>query len=491
MWPNGSQKNASVPFSELPGTSRLFADFVYHFDRVAEFYSHDLETAAKAIDFPSERRAVLVAALRKRNGESALLDMLAREGTYAVVTGQQVGLLTGPSYTVYKALTAVKLARSLTGRGIPAVPIFWLATEDHDLAEVDHAWVFDASNQPVSLRVAAAETGGPVGKIRLEGVPDLSGLPFAPEAYRNGRTFGEAFQDVLRMVLGEFGMLFLDPLDAGIRGIAAPFLLRAWEARDELRARLIERNRELESRGYHTQVLFEPASSLFFTLAGGKRQRATAPQALSPNALLRPVMQDYLLPTVAHVGGPAEVAYLAQSEILYRSLGVPMPVEFPRACFTLLDGRAAKLMGRYGLSLRDFFEGEQELRERMARRLVPGEIARHIEDTSARVTGLLDSLGTDLLQFDPGLDKAFSRSRSKILYQLSKTGRKTAREAMRRDQRAEQDARYLSGLVYPHKHLQERFYGILPFLARHGADLIDRLYESIRLDCPDHQVLAV
>src|SRR5579884_2037935 len=165
-----------VRHTELPGVSALFADVLYHPDRTSSFYPHpirDLEAyhaAAARIRLPEDRRAALVAALRGRNPASPALDRLAQPGTVAVVTGQQVGLFSGPAYTIFKALTAAKLAQSLSERGIPAVPVFWLATEDHDLAEVDHAWVFDRFLLPQKLRVEGAETGGngrPVGTVEL------------------------------------------------------------------------------------------------------------------------------------------------------------------------------------------------------------------------------------------------------------------------------------------------------------------------------------
>src|ERR1700761_9639024 len=145
---------ACIRHTDLPGTSRLFADFTYHFDRVARFYRHNphdpaaLDAAAAQIDYPDERRAAMVAALRAQNGDSESLRRLAEPGTVAIVTGQQVGLFSGPAYTIFKALTAVKLAEHLNHQGVPAVPVFWLATEDHDLAEVDHAWVFNEQSTP-------------------------------------------------------------------------------------------------------------------------------------------------------------------------------------------------------------------------------------------------------------------------------------------------------------------------------------------------------
>src|ERR1035437_1344174 len=170
---------ACIRHTDLPGASRLFVDFSYHFDRVARFYRHDphnfdsFEASAREIDYPDSRRAAVVRALTAQNGSCATLDRLAQPGTVAVVTGQQVGLFSGPAYTIYKAVTAARLAKELTDSGRPPVPVFWLATEDHDLEEVDHAWVFDSSRQPVALKAQTKSNGKPrpVGGIVVEKAP--------------------------------------------------------------------------------------------------------------------------------------------------------------------------------------------------------------------------------------------------------------------------------------------------------------------------------
>jgi bacillithiol synthase len=212
---------------------------------------------------------------------------------------------------------------------------------------------------------------------------------------------------------------------------------------------------------------------------------------LSPNALLRPVMQDYLLPTVAYIGGPAELAYFAQAQAIYRELLGRMPVVVHRAGFTLLDQRAQKLLNRYDITWPVIFEGEEGIRDHIAHRLIPPALQTTAETVRQEIEGALDRYRGDVATFDPTLAAALDKSRAKILYQLSKIQRKTAREAMRRSDRAANDAAFLAGLLYPHKHLQERLYTILPFLAKHGPDLIDSIYEHIQLDCPDHQVLVV
>ena len=202
-------------------------------------------------------------------------------------------------------------------------------------------------------------------------------------------------------------------------------------------------------------------------------------------------MQDYLLPTVAYIGGPAELAYLAQSQVIYDQLLGRMPVALSRCGFTLLDQRASKLMERYQLPFPATLVDEQTLEQRLARALVPETVERSFEKISREVRRLVDGLGEELEQFDHTLGAAMEKSRAKMLYQLEKLRRKTARETLRRNQRAASDARFLHNLIFPHRHLQERFYSILPFLAKHGVDVVDQLLDASGANCPDHRVLIL
>lgn len=522
---------ACLRHTEIPHTTKLFSDFQYHFDRVSRFYAYRpgdpsaYADAAEKLNYPSERRAALVAALRSRNGDSPSLELLARPETVAVVTGQQVGLFSGPAYSIYKALTAARIAEQLNQQGIPAVPIFWLATEDHDFAEVNHTYVFDPEHRAVKLTVNGQQgTERPVGTIPLVDPPldrlreTLAAFPYGEEvvelvaaAYQPGVTLGVAFQALLQRFLAKRGLLFVDPLDAGVRRLAAPLLRDALRDGANLSAKLQDRNRELEVAGYHAQVHLEAKTSLVFLLDGDRRitlrrqnggyaskdrsysteELMDLAEHLSPNALLRPVVQDYMLPTVAYVGGPAELAYMAQSQTLYEDLLHRMPVMVARSGFTLLDARTAKLMAKYGLTLPNLLHGEDELRERIAAKLIPSAVTQQFEKVQKDTVESLGALTATLQSFDPTLAASAAKSRAKILYQLSKLQSKTGRETLNRDQRASADARYLSGLVFPEKHLQERFYSILPFAAKYGLGLMDTLYENIRLDCPDHTILTV
>jgi bacillithiol biosynthesis cysteine-adding enzyme BshC len=524
-------KPSCIKHTAIPGTTRLFSDYLYHFDRVSSFYEWDpcapesFPHAAEQINFPAPRRSALVAALARQNPTAkAAIGELANHESVAVVTGQQVGLFSGPAYTVFKAITAAKLARSLRDGGRPAVPVFWLATEDHDLAEVDHAWIYTPRGEPRRVQAAADNAGGPVGRAVMSDIPiaqladALDGFVYADDvlnlvrcSYREGQTLGLGFFELLRDVLKDLDLLFLDPLDPAIRKLAAPFLSEAVGRARELLTALAERGRDLETAEYHAQVHVDAETSLFFLLEGGRRvafqysssgysnkqlkfstaELAQRAAELSPNALLRPVLQDYLLPTVAYIGGPAEIAYMAQASVIYRALLGRMPVIVPRNGFTLLDARAEKLIARYGLHVADLLDYEEHVRARIASRLVSADLEQRMDSARRLFEQELDQVRGGLRAFDSTLEAAAKKSSAKISYQLEKLSKKTAREALRRNARASEEADYLVNMVYPHRHLQERFYTILPFLAQHGLDLPARLMEETRLNCPDHVVAAV
>ena len=517
--------------TSIPGTSKLYGDYLYCYERVSGFYPRhfsDLEgltQAARALEFPDERRAQIVAALRTGNSGSAALERLSKAGTVAVVTGQQVGLLSGPVYTIFKALTAIRLAKELERSGVPAVPVFWLATEDHDLAEIDHAWVYDNNASPSRIAVKGSSLQNiPVGDVAIDDFPvdavqqALGELPFAEDVlalvrkhYGSQTTFSRSFHGFVKEVLTGFDLIFLDPLQPEIRSLAAPFLGEVAHRVPELTDALRKRNTELEEAGYHAQVHVDPNASLLFLLENERRnpikfrdgvftarersysddELASLGEQISPNALLRPVMQDYLLPTVSYIGGPAEVAYMAQSQVLYQRLLGRMPVIYPRNSFTLLDDRAVKLLSRYRLSVEDLLTSQDRVKSTVAGKLVPENLRSDLTALRSNLTTAMSEMREKLLKFDPTLADATDKSMAKIGYQVDKINAKTARETMRRDQHAAADTEYLINLIYPQRHLQERFYSVVPMLAEHGLDLPQRLYKMIQLSCPDHMVRQI
>lgn len=529
----------SIRQSELPGASPLFRDWVKDFAKVGSFYAHPPSVegalaAASEVSLPAGRRKRLVDELAGQNGNggaatAASLDRLSAPGTVVVATGQQVGLLGGPVFTLYKALTAVRLAEELTRRGTPAVPVFWLATEDHDLDEVNHAWAFDHAGQPHRIECV---TEGPVGDAvdrmsvtdaGLDAFASFSErLPFADESLRLARGaysrpggFGSSFQALYRKILAGTGMVFLSPMSDGIRRLAAPLVKTSIDRAAGLTGLLLRRERRLADDGYHSQVRFRASSSLLmaFEDAGrrplhrrngaywiGSRSWSTGellaraedrPSDLSPTALLRPVIQDFLLPTAAIVVGPSEAAYLAQSAVLYEDLLGRMPAVVPRESFTIVDTGCAKLLKRHGLEPDDCWVGRRDLDAAIAKGLVPAALRGTLESQADRIGSAMQRIEEGLLGFDPTLSASFRRSMAKIEYQLGRIRLKVEREALRRSDTARRHAAKLSGFLYPRGHLQERLYSVLSFIARFGTDFADRVRQAAEPGSGRHKVLEL
>jgi bacillithiol biosynthesis cysteine-adding enzyme BshC len=374
---------------KLPRQSKLFLEYLNNFSKVQAFYAHapkvsSVPAVARELDFPKERRSAVAAILRAQNTASgagpsvfANIDRL-ENGAVAIVSGQQVGLFSGPAYSFYKALSAIQVANELTRSGIEVVPVFWLATEDHDVDEVRHvSWFQDGQLRRFELPAPGEqEAGRPVGKMLLgaqidEQVHDVAELlvkqgsvllaQFLKESYNRGETYGSAFAKLFARLFSQQGLILLDPLDPGFHRIAAPIYRQAIEERDALNEKLLKRGKELEAAGFSVQVKVTAKSTLLFYMGNqcgdkgqtsdgvrkpivttgtgkfqaGERHWATAellktiestPEDFSPSALLRAVVQDYLLPTVAYIGGAAEIAYFAQSEVVYKNVLGRMPV---------------------------------------------------------------------------------------------------------------------------------------------------------------------
>ncbi len=502
---------ACLRHNEIPGSSRLFVDLVYDFAKVKAFYRHDpadpesIGRAVAEIEYPAARRAAVAEALGVLNAGNPSLTLFARPETVAVVAGQQVGLYGGPVYTLYKALSAIHTARMLTAKGTPAVPIFWLATEDHDVEEIRSAAFWDRD-----VTAEAVSDGRPAGTHLLAGLPeDLKLSPeieaLAKRHYVNGQSFGKSFLGLLKELLGPLGMLFADPLEPTLRAAGAPFLAEAARRQVELSEAVVARNRELAVAGYHAQVHFERnETSFFFLMEGGQRKQlkfkadgydgeamAAHGAALSPNALLRPVWQDWMFPTAVLVAGPGELAYFAQSEVLYRLLLDRMPVVTPRAFFSIVDAKSAKIVAQFRVPYADMLHNEEHVRQTLAKRLVPPQLSEALRDAERSVTNAMVGLEGRLENFDPTLARALEASRRKIAFQFSKNRSKVVNEMLRKDEQAQRQAAHISHRLAPHGHLQERHYSLLAMLSDYGLGFIPTILTNIHDGCFDHHVLLL
>jgi len=528
--------------NELPHASKLIRDFVQDFSRLQNFYQHkpELQSAeayARQLQFPAERRKQIAAILREENlalgsGPETEKNLQRLEnGAFAVISGQQVGLFGGPAYSFYKALTAIESARELSLSGIDAVPIFWMATEDHDVDEVRHATWFHEGKLQNLILPAPKEEGRPVGQVKLgaeveallweiEGSFAVPGgvelFEILRSCYSPDETYGSAFGKLFARLFSPHGLILLDPLNPKLHTLAVPILHDALERRDELTEALLERDKQLERAGYAPQVKVTSKSTLLFALHDGKREVISAgngkftfgdksvaraellrevaarPEAFSPNALLRPVMQDYLLPTAAFYGGPAEIAYFAQSEVLYRKLLGHMPVLLPRADYTLVDPKAVRILGKYKLKVEDAWQGSQTLLQKMYAANVPKKLAKSFDKSLGQIEKNIENLHKSIRAVDPTIQGTIARAEKRIRYQVEKLRTKTGAALDRHDKVITQHAHFLENLLYPHKGLQSRDLSFLPFLLRLGSDGLGELQ---RLACAkkpgQHYIISI
>ena len=515
-----------ISFREIPQTTKLFSSFLEDFWRLSSCFAHPpnetgVTAASREVEYSPSVRSGVVEVLREQNrrfGADAAternLDRLAA-GSVAIVTGQQVGLFGGPAYSLYKAVSVACWAGEMAKRGVDAVPIFWLATEDHDLAEVNHAFLATRTGlERYELPADGDIAGRRVGEVRLgpaveplvdKAAASLEG-PSAEliaralrESYSPGETYGSAFGKLMARVCAGRGIILIDPLDARLHRFAAGVYQRALDNAAPLRDALIARSKELERGGFHAQVKVTHESTLLFYNVDGHRLPlrsrngsflageasfspdelrgaiAQAPEAFTANVLLRPIVQDTLLPTAAYIGGPAEIAYMAQAQVVYQQILGRMPAILPRESFTLVEPAVARLLAKYALDIRDLLRGRQHVRAKMEQRSLPDLLSGRFSADEKTLRNLLSSYRELLETLDRTLLGALDSAENKILYQFLKLKEKVGRAENQRSGILDRHERVILDSLYPHHELQERSLSLLPQLAAFGPELLDNL----------------
>jgi bacillithiol biosynthesis cysteine-adding enzyme BshC len=544
-----------MPFTAIPHNSRLFLDFLFQYDKVQGFFAHRPESravlkyarelaagygptdgppaAGARLEFPAERRARVADVLAQQNrrwgATEATLASIERfrQGAVACISGQQVGVLGGPLYSVLKAVSVLQMAEELTAKGVAAIPVFWLATEDHDLEEIASVTIPAGCEMEKLTATGQTSSAAPVGPLALEaGIETLVERATAVlgagwvsdalrESYRAGESYGSAFARLFTRLMAGTGLVLVDPVEDELHAIAEPLFSAAAERAEELDEALLERGKALRKAGYHEQVRVTPESTLLFSLEGNRRtvlhragdgfmlgaQRvgrrevldriAAHPEQFSANVLLRPVVQDYLFPTAVYFGGPAELAYFAQAGVVYEKLlGRTTPV-MPRLSATIISPAMSELLERYRLSFTDLFHGSAGVCELLASRVLTPGLQAALRGTRESLESHLEELRAELQKLDPTLVDSAARSERKMLYQLSKIGAKAARAELRRNQALTKDAHRVLTELFPHKELQERVLPGIYFLARYGPGLIMELKKAAAGQCPGHQIIRL
>lgn len=544
------------PITVLPHVSQLYRDYLVMGDNsespVRSWYGSGDSggpfaggwmKSSSSVENPHRLAEEL---LRQNRGFDASSETIAnieklRAGARAVVTGQQVVLFGGPLLTLLKASAAISRAREATRiTGIDHVPVFWMATEDHDLAEVDQAALLTKTEVEVLKAGLRVPLPVPVGDVPLnkataplleeavERATEL--LEYAPasewirEAYLSeGATLANAFGKLMSRIFAQQGLVIVDAASREFHAMGASTLRYAIKHADELRQNLLSRTEELTQNGYHAQVLVSDTSSLLFLLDGETGERLalrpvndisesemrwragshvfskddllkileSSPERLSPNALLRPVFQDTVLPTAAYIGGPAEIAYFAQSEVLYKAiLGRVTPV-LPRLSATLIEPAIDTVMQKDEIQLPDAMTSADELTLRLGARAMPIPLKRKLAAVGNALETELDALTEYLRGIDASLGTAAETSGSKMRYQMDRLRRMAATYSVQKEGSLKKHAAAITLNLYPNGHPQERLLAGVWFLARYGDGLIERMVQVANNQCPGHVVVRL
>ena len=535
---NGNMNSLHIPVDirRFPWIKKLAADYAFQFSALAPFFSGDPAAPASwdaaianAQTHPRQRAelsALLAKQLERRDAPAAAREAAARLAdpkTVAIVTGQQAGLFGGPLFTLYKGLTAAKLAAQIsTDHGVPAVAVFWVEAEDHDWDEVASVSVLDNELQRRTITLPPPPGAGhsPIGTIKLgseiTGVIDelASTLPqteFTAEliadvrqAYAPGISMSDAFARVLDRTLGELGVVVFDCSDRAAKPLASEIFAhevthpgRTWSLAGEAGQRLA-------AGGYHTQVDGSSQNGAALFRIDGSRSAVeaadapgladdarTRPETFSPNVLLRPIVEDALFPTVCYVSGPNELAYLAQLRKVYEHFGVPMPLFYPRASATILDSASARFLEKHDLPFEALQARDESALNRLLAASLPESVDRALKEADDAIEEKMAAIVAAVPAIDATLEGAAKSTLGKLQHDLATLRGKVISAAKKRDETLRRQFFRAQAQAFPDGIPQERALGSIALLNRYGPALVQRLVQELPLDLGHHWVLTL
>jgi len=532
-----------LSLSDLPGISALYLAYLNDYPRLSPFYAGDprspeaVKIVAGRVEKRAYPRAEVALALRAQHarwggGPEGLANIQAlEEGAFVVFTGQQAGLFGGPLYTLYKAIAGLKLADKLTRElGRKVVGLFWMAADDHDFAEINHTFLPDKGNQLARIayspkrpperqpesRIVLEEEIAQAHQVLDEALAPTefrdAVLARLAECYSLGRTFPEAFARWMMLLLGEKGMVVVDPSDPALKQAGKNAFRWEIETGSESSNRIRKASDELKKAGFHVQVeLREGGTNLFFY--DGERHSVKKvgeefeihgktfsrqemlerieqePEQFSPNVALRPIYQDTLFPHIAYVGGPAEVAYYGEFKGSYEAAGLPMPVVFPRTTVSLIEPKIKAVFEKYHIGPKDLFSGLEPLITRLVEGKQDPSADRELEVLEARLNESLDRWSKAAEQWDKSLLQAVSTSKGAIKHQLEGLAKKLTQAYKRKNEELVDQVRKAALHLLPEGTLQERAFPAVPYLVKYGFRFVEDLYESLDIERFQHQVI--
>ena len=526
--------------SKAMGYTDIYLDFITGQDSAKHFFSSkSVDEVASKLDTVSYDRERIAAILERQNrlyGAShatfANIEKLKKDKALCVFAGQQVVLFGGPLLIMIKAVAIVKAARRYSEQlKRPVVPIFWMAGDDHDLAEINHIWVLNRQGElekisyetPPKVELPASEItfadATELERSKASLKTALGATEFTPElyellekCYNPQDSFVTAFGKLMATLTRDFGLILFSPGDAEVKQHAVPFFQTLLDKQDELHTIITTTNDHVQEQGYHIQVeKKDNASHLFFNLDGrkpvmrngddflvgvksyGKNQLAQdiskSPDGASPDVLLRPLFQSYLFPVVAQKGGPAEIAYFAQINPIFQLFGLVPPYYQARPSATFVEKRFAELMAEHEITFEELTGDIEQVINRVLATSFPENLEKRFDQLKHDVDSRFSEFVEESLQFDPSLSQFASQTYRKIDFTLKQFESKVFSTHKKKSQQTRDRIYRLWHALYPNRALQERSLNISYFLSRYGFDFIRFMYDKIDCEENAHQIV--
>ncbi|NQS88906.1 bacillithiol biosynthesis cysteine-adding enzyme BshC [Patescibacteria group bacterium] len=503
--------------------NRITLDYLYHYKRISHFYScHFTERKFREVRVD---RAQVVKILREYNRKIDApqkvmenIEMLLDDNTYAVITGQQPGIFTGPLYTIYKALSAIIVANNLSDKKHPLVPIFWNASEDHDLSEIDHIYLMKENeplriNYPVSISKSASEVRVDTKKIEKmisrinEVTPDTefknSLLKNLQSLAQRSESLGEIFSRIMIFLLGEYGLILIEP--KYLRKMMIPLFKKMIDNPTRCSRILNKAGDRLKKLGHHPPIHKNSNLCNFFL----ERKNVTYdkgfhvanntyssnelldlleknPLSFSANVVTRPITQDYLFPTYAYIAGPSEIAYFSQLKEIYKEFMIEMPLIYPRFGATIIENKVLSVLKKYNLEILDL-----RFPQSLTKRLAKIETASLFNSGRKEILKIFSEIEKVTTEIDFSLKNASQSSLRRVLREISCLEDKVVRNRKRQNIVVENQINKVAYNIFPEGKLQERKINVLEYLIKFGQDFLKIVHDEFSgTDYGEHRVIT-
>ena len=532
------------------GITPLFVDYLNDFEKLKDYYAADFrdrKSWKKLIDkvlSKQKDRSTLIRVLTEQNKQHhcgirtlANIDLLGNENTVAVVTGQQVGICSGPLYTIYKTVTAIKLAEQLSTQfpDYNFVPVFWVEKEDHDFEEINKLNVLNPAGEVQTIEYLFGgkpfeRNPGPVGSIVIDSFIDnffdrlqtqlqesefkLPLFTALRGYYRSGATLGAAFVGLMNQMFEDSGLVFLDPGNVELKKILKPVFQKEIAGLSKTSQMVVDTSAGLEEH-YHAQIkaksinlfmlhkggryLIEPRENdyslkgtrQFFSKEELNSIVENSPELISPNVVLRPICQDAILPTIAYVGGPSEVAYFAQLKPVYEFFDVQMPVIYPRASVTIMEEKVKNILEKFQVDFTEIWSDIDPLLIRIAEQVSEVKVDVLFDQLHRRIHEAVAESRFGIQQIDPTLSGAIDSTLSRIESQLNVLKEKAQSAQQRRQEVTIKQIQKVAANIFPKSNFQEREFNVVYYMNKYGPDFVKWLSGEIIIERFQHQLIEL